>query len=157
MMIFVYIYSTSSVAEPKTRMESWNARNDVSGVYCFHLLFNNCFGLAVSTMGTNCPSQVFYVWLVDLQSICAKYRLEHDSLEIMILVYVCSTSSVVELKTLFETWIARNDVNGVYWFHLSYLITVWALDNPLKCAYNGHQFSKSSIVCLTGRSTDYLY
>jgi hypothetical protein len=37
--------------------------------------------------------------------------------------YVSSTCSVVELKTLFETWIERSDVYGVYWFHFSYLIT----------------------------------
>jgi hypothetical protein len=53
--------------------------------------------------------------------------LNHDSLQMMIFVNVCSACSVVELKTLFETWIARNDVNGVYWFNLSYLITVLAL------------------------------
>jgi hypothetical protein len=28
------------------------------------------------TMGTNYPNQLFYVWLVDLQTICVKYRLE---------------------------------------------------------------------------------
>jgi hypothetical protein len=48
-----------------------------------------------------------------------------DFLQIMIFVYVCSTCSVFELKTRFDTWIARNEVIGVYWFHLSYLITVW--------------------------------
>jgi hypothetical protein len=27
-------------------------------------------------MLSSCPSEVFYVWLVDLQTICAKYGLE---------------------------------------------------------------------------------
>jgi hypothetical protein len=34
--------------------------------------------------------------------------------------------SIVELKTRFETWITRNDVNGVDLFHLPYLITLTA-------------------------------
>jgi hypothetical protein len=75
----------------------------------------------------------------------------------MIFVCVCSSWSVVVLKTQFETWIERNDLNGVYWFHLSYLVTVLVLVISLKCAHNGHQLSKSSIVCLIGRYTDYLY
>jgi hypothetical protein len=39
-------------------------------------LFNNSYGLPVLTMGTICPNQVFYAWLVDLQTICAKYAME---------------------------------------------------------------------------------
>jgi hypothetical protein len=38
-------------------------------------LFNNSYGLAAHTMGTKCPNHVFCVRLVDLQIICAKYRL----------------------------------------------------------------------------------
>jgi hypothetical protein len=48
----------------------------------------------------------------------------------MIFVYVCSTWSstwgMFELKTRFETWITRNDVNDIRLFHLSYLITLLA-------------------------------
>jgi hypothetical protein len=39
-------------------------------------LFNKTYGLNVLTMDTNIPKQLFYVWLVDLQSICAKYGVE---------------------------------------------------------------------------------
>jgi hypothetical protein len=49
---------------------------------------------------------------------------KRDSLQFMIFVNVCSTWSVVELKTRFETWITRNDVNCICLFHLSYLITL---------------------------------
>jgi hypothetical protein len=49
-----------------------------------------------------------------------------DSLQIMIFVYICSTWSVVEIKTRFETWITRNDVNVVSLFHFSYLKTFMA-------------------------------
>jgi hypothetical protein len=56
------------------------------------------------------------------------------SLQIIIFVYVCSTGGIVELNTLFETWITRNDVNGVSFFHLSYLIThmayLWSQRTP---------------------------
>jgi hypothetical protein len=41
-----------------------------------HLLFNNLFGLPVLTISTNCTNDVFYAWLVDLQTICVKYGLE---------------------------------------------------------------------------------
>jgi hypothetical protein len=51
---------------------------------------------------------------------------KHDSLQIMMFVYVCSTWSIVELKTSYEMWITRNDVNGVSLFNLYYLITLMA-------------------------------
>jgi hypothetical protein len=44
----------------------------------------------------------------------------------MLFEYVCSTWSVFELKTRFEKWITRNDINGVSLFHFSYLITLMA-------------------------------
>jgi hypothetical protein len=39
---------------------------------CFTFLFNNTYGLHVLTMDTSNPNQLFYVWLVDLETICAK-------------------------------------------------------------------------------------
>jgi hypothetical protein len=51
---------------------------------------------------------------------------KHFSLQIMLFVYVCSSWSVVELKTRFEKWITRNYLHGVSLFHLSYLITLKA-------------------------------
>jgi hypothetical protein len=51
---------------------------------------------------------------------------KRDFLQIMIFVYVCSTWSIFELKKRFETWITRNDVNGVSFFLLSYLIILMA-------------------------------
>jgi hypothetical protein len=51
---------------------------------------------------------------------------KRDSLQITIFVHVCSTWSVVELKTRFETWITRYDVNGLCLFNLPYLITLMA-------------------------------
>jgi hypothetical protein len=39
-------------------------------------LFSNTYGLPVLTMDNNCPNQVFYVWMVDLQTIRAKLGME---------------------------------------------------------------------------------
>jgi hypothetical protein len=68
-------------------------------------------------METKCPNQVFYDWLV------LNRGRKRDLLQIMILLYVGSTWSIVELKMHFETWITWNDVNGISLFHLSYIIT----------------------------------
>jgi hypothetical protein len=99
-MILVYVCSTCSVVELKTRLEPWKARNDVNGVKLFHLsYFITLIGLPVLTLDTKCPNQVFYDWLL-LNS-----GWNCDSLQIMVFVYVCSTWIIVELKTRFETWI----------------------------------------------------
>jgi hypothetical protein len=45
-------------------------------VYVLPFLFNNTYGLSVLKIDTKCPSQVFYAWLTDLQTICAKYGLK---------------------------------------------------------------------------------
>jgi hypothetical protein len=126
----------------------WDVNNKKWRKWCKFVppfLFNDTYGLPVLTIDTKCPTQVFYHWLV------LNMGWKRDSLQIMIFAYVCSTWSIVELKTRFETWITRNDVNGLSLFNLSYLIKF-----RLTCANNGHQISKSSILCLNGRSTDYL-
>jgi hypothetical protein len=43
---------------------------------CSHYVSFNTYGLTVLTKDTKCPNQVFYVWIVDLQTICTKYGLE---------------------------------------------------------------------------------
>jgi hypothetical protein len=89
-------------------------------------LFNNTYGLPVLTMDTNCPNQVFYVWLFDLQIICVKYGRE-TWLSPNNVIRICSLDMKhFELKTRFETWITRNDVNGVSLFQLSYVIILMA-------------------------------
>jgi hypothetical protein len=121
---FVYVCSTSSLVVLKTCFETWITRNDVNGVkFVLRFLFNNTSGLPVLTMGTKCPNQVFYVWLGDLQTFALNTWWKRDSLQ-MIFLYVCSTFSVVELKTCFESLITRNDVNDVNLFLFSYLITL---------------------------------
>jgi hypothetical protein len=147
-----------------TRTAFWNLNNKKWSKWCIlfsHLLFNNCFGSGrlVYMCSQWAPIIQIKYFMFDF-SISSLFVLntvwKHDSLPMMISVYVCWTCSVVELKTLFETWKARNDVNGVYWFHHSYLITVLELVIMLKSAHNGHQVSKSSIVYAIVRYTDYL-
>jgi hypothetical protein len=64
---------------------------------------------------------------------CSIYRLsetnrcwKRDYFHVMISVYVCTTWGIIELEKRFETWITRNDVNGVILYHFSYLITLMA-------------------------------
>jgi hypothetical protein len=70
-----------------------------------------------------CPNQVFYVWY-KLFMLNRGWKSEY--LQIVIFVHVCSTGTLVELKTRFETWITRKNVNVAGLFHLSYLITLMA-------------------------------
>jgi DNA-directed RNA polymerase subunit RPC12/RpoP len=157
LMIFVYVCSKCSVVELKTRLETWNARNDVNCAYWFHISY------LITVLAYLCSQWAPFVQIKYCMLDWSIYRQfvlnmgwKRDSLQMMIFVYVCSTCSVVEIKTRFETWIAKYGVNGVYWLHFYYLITVLALVIKLTSPQNGHQLSKSSILCLIGRSTDYL-
>jgi hypothetical protein len=104
-----------------TKSAFWDQNNKKWRKWCQFaspFLFQNSYGLPVLTNDFKCPNHVYYVWLVDLQTFVLNRAWKRDSLQIMIFVYVCSTWGVVELKTRFETWKARNDVNGA---SLSYL------------------------------------
>jgi hypothetical protein len=62
-----------------TQNASWNLNNKKLRNWCKFVspfLFNNTYCLPVLTMGTKYPNQLFYVWLVDLHTICAKQGLE---------------------------------------------------------------------------------
>jgi hypothetical protein len=134
-----------------TKNAFWNVNNKKCRKwfkFVTPFLFNHSYGLPVITMDTKCPNQVFYVWLVDLQTICAKYGLKCNSLQMMKFVNICSTWSMVLMKTRFETWLTRNDVSL---FHLFYLLTFMAY----LCSQRSPNF-KSSILYLIGWCTDYL-
>jgi hypothetical protein len=117
LMIFVYVCFIFSILELKTRFETWITRIVVNVVNTFHLSY-------LITLTTYLYSQ----WSPNVQikffmfdwSIYILFVLnsgwKRDSLQMMIFVCVCSTCSVVELKTRFETW---NEVNGVYRSHIS--------------------------------------
>jgi hypothetical protein len=151
MMIFVYVCLTWSIVEDVTQFETWITRNDVNGVSLFHSSY------LISLMAYLCAQRApniqikYYVWLVPLQTICAKHGLDTWSLQWMIFVNVCLTWRIVELKTRFETWVTRNDVNGVSLFYLSYLIT----HMPYLCSQRAPNI-QIKIFCLIARSTEYL-
>jgi hypothetical protein len=75
-MIFVNISSTWSMVQLKRVLEVNNKKWLKWWNFVSPFLFNNTYGLPVLTVDTKCPNQVFYVWLVDLQTICVKYVLE---------------------------------------------------------------------------------
>jgi hypothetical protein len=125
--ILVYVCSVCSVVELKTGFETWKARNVVNGVNLFHLSY------LITHMAYVCSLWASNVLINNFMLECSNYVLlvlnrawKRDFLQIILFVYVCSTWSLVELKTRFETRITRNDVNGVSLFHLSYVITLLA-------------------------------
>jgi hypothetical protein len=122
-MIFVNICSTWSMVELKTRVDTWITRNDINGVSLFHLSY--LLTLMVYLFSQWAPNVQIKYFMFDWSI----YRLfllnrawKHDSLQMMIFLYICSTWGIVELKTRFETWITRNDVNGVSFFFFLFQI-----------------------------------
>jgi hypothetical protein len=143
--IFVYLCSTWCMVELKTRFDSRITRNVVNGVSLIHLSY------LITLMAYLCSQWTPNVQIMYFASDWWMYRLfvlnagwKRDSPLIMIFVYLCSTWCIDELKTRFETWITRNDVNGVCLFNLSHLITLIAYlcsqnktDVKIKCTVHG--------------------
>jgi hypothetical protein len=159
MIIFVHESSTCNVVELKTHFENLVTRNEFIGEYTFHLsylitLLRWTLSLLVFPICTKCRNQVFYIWLFDLQYICAIYVLDtlrssYDNIRIYLLDMQRS-----RIKNTIWNLITRKEVNGVYCFQFSYLITLWVLVILLTCDHNGHQLSKSNILWLIDRPSD---
>jgi hypothetical protein len=148
-MIFVYVCSTWSIDVQKTCFETWITRNYINGLSLFHLSYLITFMAYMCSQRT--PNfQIYYSvfgWSIYIIFVL-NTGWKRDSLQMIIFVNVCSTWSMVEIKTLFETWITRNDVIGVSLFHLSYLITLRA--------YLCSQRTPNVKFYVIFRSTDYL-
>jgi hypothetical protein len=86
-------------------------------------LCHNTYGLSVSQRKPNVQIKYFMFDCSIYRQFVLNTGWKRDSIQMMINVTVCSTWSIVVLKTSSETWITRNDLNGVSLFHLSYLIT----------------------------------
>jgi hypothetical protein len=161
MIIYLCVCSICSVVKLKTLFETWKARNDVNGVYWYYFSYLITVMALVIKLTCDHKTPIFetnycmFDWAVYRIFVLNK-AWKRDSPQMMIFVYICSTCSVDKLKTRLETWIANNEIIGVYWFNFYYLITVLVLVIKLTCARNGHQVSKSNNLCLIGRSTDYL-
>jgi hypothetical protein len=135
--IFVNVCSTWDIVELKTRLETSITWNDVNGVSWFHLSY--LITIKAYLCSQRKPNALIKYFVFDW-SIYRQFVLNTGWKCVflqMIFVNVCSTCNIVELKTRFETWITRNDVNGVSLFHLSYLTTLMALTT----AHKGHQMS----------------
>jgi hypothetical protein len=130
----------------KTRFETWITRN-VEVVCLWHLSY------LITVMA--------YLWLQWTQNVQINYvdwsiyrrfvlnmAWKRDSLQMLKLENVCSTLSMVQMKTRFETWLTGNDVSL---FNLSYLITLMA-----SVCSQRTKISKLRFLCLIGRSTDHL-
>jgi hypothetical protein len=89
-------------------------------------LLNNTYGLSVFTMETNFQFIYFMLNWSSNRLFVLNTGWKRDFFQTMLFVYICSSCSIDELKALLETWITRNDVNGLSLFHLSYLITLMA-------------------------------
>jgi hypothetical protein len=127
MMIFVNVCYTWSMVELKKRFETWISRNDVNGVSLCHIsyLITHMANLWSRTTPNVQIKYLMFDWSIHSLFVLNS-AWKRDSLQMMIFVYVCSTWSIVELKTRFDMLITRNDVNVVSLFHLSYLITFMA-------------------------------
>jgi hypothetical protein len=126
-IIFVYICSSWNIVELRTRFETCITRSDVNGVRLFHLSY------LITLMAYLCSQWTLNIQIKYFMFDWSIYRLfvlnngwKCDSLKIKRLVYHCSTCCIVELHKRFETWNARNDVNGVSTFLLSYWTTLMA-------------------------------
>jgi hypothetical protein len=120
----------------------WDVNNKTLRNWCkffFFFLFNNTYGLPVPRMGTKCPYQLFYVWLVDLHTICAKYGL--------VTRHAPNKGIRKYLFDMKRSWIknAFFDVNNKKCHKWCKFVNSFLFNNPY-----GHQLTKSSIVCLIG-------
>jgi hypothetical protein len=126
-MVFVYICSTWDIVELRTRFLDVKNKK-----WCKCCKYVSPF-LLITVMAYLCSQWTPYVQIKYFMFHWSIYRLfvlnrgwNRDSLQIVILVYVCSTCSVVVLQKRFENWKATNDVNGVSLFKLSCLIRLMA-------------------------------
>jgi hypothetical protein len=126
-MIVVNVCSTWVMVEIKTRLQTWRKTIELNGVSFF--LISYIKALMAYLCSQRAPNAQIKYFVFD-SSIYRLFVLDRswkrDSLQIIVLVYICSACCVVELKTWFVTWKTWNDINGVSSFHLSYLVTFMA-------------------------------
>jgi hypothetical protein len=120
MLIFVYVCSTWSVFEIKTRFETWITWNDVNVVSLCHLPYIITRMACLRSQRTPNGQTICFMfdWSVYILFVINMVWIRY-SLQMFIWVNVCSTWSMVQLNTRFETSITRNDVYGVSLFHHS--------------------------------------
>jgi hypothetical protein len=110
-----------------TRFETSITRNDAYGISLNHLSYLiTLIDYLCSQRTPNFQMKCFmFAWSIFRLIVLNRIWI-HDSLQIVIFVYVWSTWNIVEFKTRFETWITSYYVNGVSLFILSNLIKLKA-------------------------------
>jgi hypothetical protein len=113
-MIYVHVCSTWSIVKLKIPYETWITRNAVNGVSLVHLynLITHIAYLCSQSIPNVQINYFIFDWSNNILLVLNR-GWKHYSLEMVILVNVSSTFSVVLLTTRFESWITWNDVNGV--------------------------------------------
>jgi hypothetical protein len=111
----------------KACVETGITRNYVNGVSLFNLSYLITLLAYLSSQGTpNVQIKYFmFDWSIYRVSVL-NTGLINWLFQIMKCVHICSTWSIVELQTRFETWITRNNVRGLCMFNLTYLIIIMA-------------------------------
>jgi hypothetical protein len=108
-----------------TKNAFWDVKkNDVNGVRLFHLSYLitlMAYKWSRWTPNVHIKNFMFHWSIYGLFVLNRGWK--RECFQIKIFVIVCSTCSIVQLKTRFEKWITINDVTVVSLFHLSYLIT----------------------------------
>jgi hypothetical protein len=119
------VSSTWSIIEPKRFFETCITRSDVNDVRLFHFsYFITIMAYLCSQWASNVQIKCFMIYWSIYRLFVLNRGWKLVCLKINIFVYFCSTWGIVELKTRFEAWITRKDVNGVCLFRLSYIITL---------------------------------
>jgi hypothetical protein len=127
MMIFVNVCSTWNMDQLKTCFASWITRNHINGVSIFNLSHLIKLMAYLCSQWTRNVQMKYFMFDWSIYSLFVLNRCwKLYSHQIMIFVNGYSTWGIFELKTHFGNWITRNDVNGVSFFHLSYLVTLMA-------------------------------
>jgi hypothetical protein len=111
----------------KNAFRDWITRNDLNGVSFFYLSCLITLTAYVSSQGIPTVQILYFMfdWSIYRLFVLNTNR-KRESLQMIIFVIICSTWSMVQVKTRFETSITRKDVNGVSFFHLSNIITLMA-------------------------------
>jgi hypothetical protein len=129
-----------------------NKKNDVNGVSLFHLCYLIMLMIYLCSQWTSNPQIKYFMFGWSIYRLFELNRgWKSDSLQILLFVHVSSTWSIGELKTRFERWITRNDVNGENLLYISNLVTLIAY----LCS-QGHNMSKSIFLYLSRLWTDNL-
>jgi hypothetical protein len=116
-------------------------------------LFNNTYGLPVLTTDPKLQINYFIFDRLTYRLVVLNRRWKGDCFKIMIFVYVCSTWSLVELETRYDSWVTGNDVNDMFvsrfLFNNTYGVPVLTMVN--KCPNQVFYVSKVDLQTISSK------